>query len=231
MKFIFIERNTMNLKLSTIKIILISLFLLCNNLFSKGGGSRGIYSSFSHKKINNFTYDIELLPGQQFKGYWYFWSDGDTDIANFTPVPSVNWVSMSPRNFTSTSCSNIIPVAFMFRAPSTPGNYQMSFVDLNDNWEPVDINLSVTKNPVFATVSSVNSLVHESVQKSETTVLDNSGLGCLDTYLPSSTATVSFSTSDNVNWLKFNPQNFTLSESDPSVEVKKTFFSDDAGKF
>ena len=221
----------MNKRFLSIKIIFFVSVFIYGNLFAQKGKACGININPDQEKIVLFDYNIQLFPGQQFTGYWYFWSFGGELSSNFHPSPTVTWVNMSPSSFTSTSCSDIVPVAFTFVAPSVPGVYTTSYIDQNNSWDPVNINLTVTNTPTAVTLT-VNSTINEPVLKTETVAITGlPNIGCVNPYFPGSTAEVSYMTSTNVNWLTFDPSNFILSSGNPSVLVTKTFLSDGPGEF
>ncbi len=55
------------------------------------------------------SYEIELFPGQKFDGWYFFWSTEGTLTCNYKENPEVNWVSNTPKKFTSKGCSDITP--------------------------------------------------------------------------------------------------------------------------
>jgi len=48
------------------------------------------------------------------------------------------------KKFTSTDCSNIIPVKYSFVAPMTEGIYITTIADSLNNWDSVRVELTVT---------------------------------------------------------------------------------------
>jgi hypothetical protein len=183
--------------------------------------------------IESLNYNIELPPGKGFQGYLYFWSNGGSLTANYLPSdPFVFFVSMSPTIFTSTSCSSIVPVSFVFSTPNVPGTYTKSYFDQNNVFPPVNINLIVTNTPTALTPDTVILNIGETEFITETISASGfTGIGCLPFYLPSNSAFVSYSTSTNAGWINFNPSIVTLTTSNPSAVVEKIIQWDTSGYY
>ena len=159
----------------------------------------------------NLIYQLELFPGQIFKGNYYYWSDGGTKTANLQFLNTVPWLSISPSNFTSNSCSDIVRVEFNFVAPQTPGIYDAVIQDLNGNWNNTNITLSVTENPTSAIVQSYQLNQGQTISKLDTLYWNGFGnFSCLNNYVPGSTRLYSFAEKDSVSWFSIAPSNLTL---------------------
>lgn len=222
------------------KIILILLIILSKVIYSQSITKQiETINTFVHK-YNNLdsivlveggqTYNINLFPGQVFSGWYYYSANGAA--ANLSESPNVNWLSLSPNQFTSTSCSNIIPVSFNFIAPSTPGLYTTTIVDLNNNWGAFPINLTVTENPTInsydsTVILSINEIANR-YQNSSYTPFPN--IGCTSSYYPANSTFVTHTLRPNVNWLNINPSTYSVNINS-SLTVTKTFNSSVSGTF
>ncbi len=140
------------------------LIMILQNLHSQNPDTKFLGSGAPGKNMDeiiqspanvNFVYELELFfPGQVFNGWYYYWSNGGTVTGNFQINPAVSWLTISPNIFTSTSCSDIVPIAYNFTAPQTPGTYNAVIQDLNGNWENTEVTLHVTESPTPAFVRS-----------------------------------------------------------------------------
>jgi hypothetical protein len=98
---------------------------------------------------NDFIYDMELMPGQEFSGYIYHWSLGDESWAELTEEPEVEWLEISPSEFVSYGCEEPVPVKFTFKAPQEIGEYTTTVEDWWYNWPDNIITLKVTEHPTY----------------------------------------------------------------------------------
>ncbi len=219
--------------ISQLKIFLSIIFLLTIQSKIVADEFPGRVSSLTaNGMIETVNYNLQLLPGQNFTGYFYYWTNGDTLSAFLTMNPVVSWLSINPQAFTSTSCSSIVPVAFSFTAPANPGVYTTTIVDQNNNWVSINVTLNVTITPTVVATDTIKISPGSNATKFETlTGSGLTGIGCLPVYFPATTANVQFAASGNPGWINFNPQNFTLSTSNPSVQVTKNFQWDTAGVY
>jgi hypothetical protein len=198
----------------------IFLILIANQTFSQSLEKNHLgYGSMSSELENgidaptnvNLNYQLELFPGQVFKGNYYYWSSGGTKTANFQFINSVLWLSITPSSFTSSSCSDIVRVEFNFVAPQAPGIYNAAIQDLNSNWDNTNITLSVTENPTSAFIQSYQVNLGQTVSKLDTLYWNGFGnFSCLNNYVPGSTRLYSFAEKDSVSWFNIAPSNLTL---------------------
>lgn len=97
-------------------------------------------------------YYIELLPGSNFTGSWYYFNPGtmeDTSTANLVENPDVTWLTVSPNQFTDIGDGIATKVDFIFSTPFVPGTYSTIIVDLNGFWQEIFITLVVTTTPTL----------------------------------------------------------------------------------
>jgi hypothetical protein len=157
------------------------------------------------KSLDN--YEVELFPGQKFDGWYYFWSTEGTLTCNYKENPEVNWVSITPKKFTSTGCSDITPVKFSFLAPEEKGDYEVIFIDSLSNWSNLTIRLRVTSAPVSAVIRSYginkDSISYKHFIKRYP--INFSTNNCIKDYLNADTATFSFSYKPAKTWLNITP--------------------------
>lgn len=156
--------------------------------------------------------NIDLLPGQIFTGWMYFWATNGTISANYQIVPPVNWLIMTPSSFTSTGCTDIKAISFIFTAPTSPGYYTTTAVDQNNNWGTVNINLTVTSNPAnYKTDSIVYIRTDSSACHYHASWYHFSNpLGCDTNYHPGPTSQTIHTLIPPVPWMNINPSNFTV---------------------
>jgi len=202
-----------------IQICSLLIILICN-LQSQTPENNFIGSGAPYKNISevtisadnvNFVYELELFPGQVFKGSYYYWTTGSILNANFQIVPAVSWLSISPSNFSSTSCNDIVRVEYTFTAPQIPGIYNTVIQDMNGNWSNTNVTLSVTENPNTATVLSYNVSPGQTILQIDTLYWNGFGpFGCLNNYIPGNTKLYSFRERDSVSWFSMNPTSVTV---------------------
>ncbi len=192
-------------------------FLIANqgNLQSKSGG---------------FSYAWELFPGQTYSGWIYFWSNGGTLTADFQMMPQVSWMTVSPLDFTTTGCNDIVQMVCSFTAPSTPGIYSTILRDMNGNWADVNIQLTVTEHPTID-----DSLRFQlDPGQSATINLDTlswqgfSNLGCFTTYVPGQVILVDITENPAAPWLTVQPTSYSLSLNESEI-VEATVTGDTTG--
>jgi len=104
---------------------------------------------------DDFIYDVELLPGQEFSGYIYHWTEGDVAWGDLHEEPEVGWLEVSPSSFTIQGCEEPLPVKFTFRAPQKTGTYSTTVEDWEYSWPDNKITLTVTEHPTYKITDSV----------------------------------------------------------------------------
>jgi hypothetical protein len=189
-----------------------------------------IKSDGSPDKITSYT--LELLPGQVFSGWYYFWLvSGDSISASLSEEIDQPWLTISPTTFSSGSCEDIKPVEFTFQAPLEPGVYSVTIIDNNQNWDDVLVTIYVTSNPTI-----VDSRILE-VPVNETHVqLDTIGwygftnFSCVDLYIPGDTSRAKYTLYPTVDWLKITPSQMTFRINQTAI-VQKKFLITEPGSF
>ena len=178
-----------------------------------GAGAPGQYSGeVTQSPANvNFVYELELFPGQVFNGWYYYWSNGGTVTGNFQINPAVSWLTISPNNFTSTSCSDIVPIAYNFIAPQTPGTYTAVIQDLNGNWENTEVTLHVTESPTPAFVRSYQVNQGQTISQFDTLYWNGFGpFGCQGNYVPGNSRLFNHTEHEPVPWFAINPPSINV---------------------
>lgn len=182
-------------------------------------------------RMGTTNYEITLLPNQQFTGYWYYSTNGTTTKnGNFSMASAPSWLTgVSPANFSSSSCSDIVPVGFSFQAPSVPGVYTYTVFETNGNWNDMSITLTVTNTPDADTTRIVGNVFN-----TDTTFFDWSWNGfdmsCLTNYFPSTQLTFDYDLVPNVSWLNIQPSSATIDTSQ-TLRVNKVFQNNTAGTY
>jgi|WetSurSiteA1Bulk_404760.scaffolds.fasta_scaffold01523_2 hypothetical protein len=202
-----------------IQICLLLIITICNlqsqtpeNKFIGSGASYNNISEVTQSPANvNFVYELELFPGQVFNGWYYYWSNSGTVSGNFQINPTVSWLNISPNNFTSTSCSDIVPIAYNFTAPQTPGTYTAVIQDLNGNWENTNVTLHVTENPTTALVRSYQVNQGQTISQFDTLYWNGFGpFGCQGNYIPGNSRLFNYTEHEPVQWFSINPPSITV---------------------
>ncbi|MGB0862476.1 MAG: T9SS type A sorting domain-containing protein [Saprospiraceae bacterium] len=210
------------------------LFVVSQTLLGQGriemmSANGRMINSTSRSGATN--YDITLLPGQQFTGHWYYSVNGTTTKSgNHLMTNSPTWLtSVSPSNFSSSSCSDIVPIGFSFDAPTTPGVYTYTVVEGNGNWKDMAITLTVTNTPVADTVTILGS-VNQPSYDNFTWDWHPSSINCNNNYYPDTSLSFDYSLVPNVSWLTIQPSSGTIDTSQ-TIAVTKTFQSSVPGTF
>jgi hypothetical protein len=203
---------------STIWLILFSLLAQAAFSQQKGGSGRAYYNDFEQIQNNSNNvkstqnkgmedYKLELFPGQVFTGWYYFWSNGGIKNCNLKENPVTGWLSITPNKFTSTGCTNIIPVKVSFIAPMGEGVYISNLVDSTANWDTVRVEVKVTTSPVnhIKKKFGINqdSISFKSFLRND--ALNWSGNSCIKDYWPADSIKYDFYKNPVVSWLKISP--------------------------
>jgi hypothetical protein len=177
-------------------------------------------------------YDLELLPGQVFTGWYYFWLvSGDPISANLAEEIDQPWLSVSPTTFTSSGCDDIVPVEFFFQAPDSEGDYSVRLIDANGNWDQIDVNMTVTSDPDI-----VDDRFLEIPPLGTAVQFDTIGwyglanMSCLDLYVPGDSATAKYTLYPAVDWLTITPSEKTFGLNQTGL-IRKDFMIGDAGSY
>ncbi|RPI17457.1 MAG: T9SS C-terminal target domain-containing protein [Ignavibacteriae bacterium] len=217
---------------------LILLFVFSFSLFvtsysNEHKGTAGIMAETNSGvsiKSSRMEYPVQLLPGQSFSGWYYYWSNSGAISANLQISPAVNWLIITPSSFTSNGCSDIKAVNYTFIAPAAPGTYSTSIIDLNNNWEATNVTLTVTNSPTLnrydSTVSAPSGQTANRYHVSSYMPITN--LGCNYNYFPGSQCQTIHTLHPAVTWLNINPNNFLVNQNS-SVTAVKSFNYNTAG--
>lgn len=182
------------------------------NKFIGAGAPYKNFSEVTESPANvNFVYELELFPGQVFNGSYYYWSTGSTVTGNFQINPPVSWLTISPTTFTSTSCSDIVPIAYNFTAPTTPGIYNAVIQDLNGIWANTNVTLHVTDNPTPTFVRSYQVNQGQTISQYDTLHWNGFGpFGCQGNYIPGNSRLFNYTEHEPVPWFAINPSSITV---------------------
>jgi len=170
--------------------------------------SFGLTDEPGTKALNAFVYELDLLPGQVCEGWYYFWSVEGTLKCNFKETPEANWVSISPRKFTSTGCSNIIPVKVSLNAPVTEGTYEATLKDSLSHWSDFIIHINVTRKPTENTITRRIGIYTDSVVYEDNLMhypMNFSNNTCVSYYFPGDSMKFNFQINPPSSWLKISP--------------------------
>jgi|WetSurMetagenome_2_1015567.scaffolds.fasta_scaffold08160_3 hypothetical protein len=182
-----------------------------NKFIGAGAPYRNIYEVTESPSSVNFVYELELFPGQVFNGSYYYWSTGSTVTGNFQINPSVSWLSISPNSVTSTSCNDIVPIAYSFAAPDTPGVYTAVIQDMNNIWQNTEVTLHVTENPTTVFVRSYQVNQGQTLSQYDTLHWNGFGsFGCLGNYIPGNSRLFNYKEHEPVPWFAINPSSITV---------------------
>jgi hypothetical protein len=199
-------------------LILFSFFVQTAFSQQKGGSGRAYNNDFEQIQNNSNSvksiqykgledYKLELFPGQVFTGWYYFWSNGGIKNCNFKKNPETGWLSITPNKFTSTGCTNIIPVKFSFIAPLEEGVSVSKLVDSTGNWDTLRVEVRVTKSPVNHVKKrfgiNQDSISYKSFLRND--ALNWNGNTCIKDYWPADSTQYNFNINPPVNWLKISP--------------------------
>ncbi len=219
---------------SKFKLFLVFLIYIfySNFIFTQTKGSIGSLTEDGIISENNsFIWDIHLLPGVSYTGWWYFWSNSGPMTANLQENPPVSWLSTFPQTFTSNSCSDIKTVAYSFTTPTSPGTYTVTIIDANNNWDQMNITLTVTNSPTINIYDSlVTGYAGQNTFRYQTSSYFPFNQGCNPSYIPGPTRQTVHTLIPVVNWLNINPSNFTLNINN-SLTVVKTYNSNTPGTY
>lgn len=146
--------------ITTRHIIILTLLLAYALSFGQQrmAGRTGVMDSEQEEiRVNrdDFIYDVELLPGQEFWGYIYHWSDDGDAWGELHEDPEVDWLEITPSSFVAHGCEKPVPVKFTFKAPMQPGTYSTTVEDWEYSWPDNKITLTVTHHPTQKLTDSI----------------------------------------------------------------------------
>jgi hypothetical protein len=201
-------------------ILVIILAVLSQTVFPQRAGQIGSahsdYSYLGQKSASSIfntqnkgmdDYILELFPGQEFEGWYYYWSTGGSANGSLKETPEVGWLSLNPDRFTSTGCNNIIPVMYFFQAPMTEGVYKTVIIDNNGIWDSIKVELRVTLSPekyvrkrfgIYQDILSYKSCL----RNDPFNWADNA---CIKDYFPADSIQYNFHINPEIDWLSISP--------------------------
>lgn len=148
-----------------------------NGLKSQNDNKQICHSGFIDKNNNavikngkSSDYYLELLPGTSFTGSWYYWVTGSgSSTADLVESPQVDWLVVSPGQFTDVADGIATKVDFIFTAPNFSSFLTTTIIDQNNSWDPMYISVLVTENPnlnlnVYDEQIAVNELFENSFE-------------------------------------------------------------------
>lgn len=146
-------------------------------------------------KSRDFQWLMQLRPNMTHSAYWFLWSGGSTAITIDAQIENpTSWISeIIIEDPTSTSCSDIKTMQVNVVAPGTPGIYNATILDLNSNYDPIQITLLVSDELIPLDSLNLTTEVNQEILIPEPRINDgNSGLGCLDPFYPSTSQSYEF---------------------------------------
>ncbi len=161
----------------------------------------------------NDQYHLQLVPGQAYTGKFYYgqnWS--------FTPL-TIGWqtdneadwlIDFTPKNLTLDFCGDPIPLKLFFKAPAIPGRYALTITDTSGTFVPLDVSITVKKQPVPIDSVSFNIDVGEiRILEDPTNEWFGLNLGCRQPFYPSDSQLFKFTTfPSETPWLSLNQDSF-----------------------
>jgi hypothetical protein len=112
-------------------------------------------NTFKNAKLlaRTMEYNIELFPGQEFSGDWYYWGNGK---GHFSILPEVEWLDVEPDSIAATSGIDVQHVIYNFKAPMEQGIYE-TYVSCS-TWPTIHVILNVSNTPISTKVLNVAKL-------------------------------------------------------------------------
>jgi hypothetical protein len=200
-----------------------------NKFPGSGGTSDELTNGVESPDNINLVYELELFPGQVFTGWYYYWSTGGTVTGNFQITPAVSWLTISPNNFTSTSCNDIVPITYSFTAPKTTGVYNAVIQDMNGIWANTNVTLHVTENPTPTFERSYQVNQGQTISQFDTLHWNGFGpFGCQGNYIPGNDRLFKYTEQEPVPWFAINPSSIIVPLSGEGV-IESTITGDTTG--
>ncbi|MEX1190182.1 MAG: T9SS type A sorting domain-containing protein [Bacteroidia bacterium] len=176
------------------------------------------------------NWDIQLLPGMEFSGYWYVWSNGGATLT-FSPQLSeqVAWINtITLTNPSSSNCDEITTIKVDYIAPSQTGLYTVTLSDGNGIYPDIIINMLVTDNLTPLDSVFIPGFVNQNIQIPQTeTNLGASTLGCLSPFFPGSSQTYTYEwiTGNIPGTLATEPTELTLNNGESGQILNSATFT------
>ncbi|MFK7946390.1 MAG: T9SS type A sorting domain-containing protein [Saprospiraceae bacterium] len=220
----------------------ISLSIVCLLFLFKVGFAQEEYTlSYDNQKIKTTSvtarngvsnYNLTLLPGQHFVGTRYLLSTNNTTLnGNYQTANLPSWLnSVTPSNFTSTGCTDVVITQFDFTAPNVEGTYTYTLIEGNDNWNDLQITLTVDAQPTADTVTITGDIFSTDTIY-QTLQFNGFSLPCITPYFPNNSGLpTQYYIPNTVNWMTIQPDSFLLANSQQQI-VEKIFQSNIAGTY
>lgn len=171
---------------------------------------------FGSGPTNERKYTVQLLPGQSFDGWWYFWTTGAPISADYE-VPAADWLTVSPTTFTSNSCSEPVAMRFQFKGLSQADTVTLSMRDRNNRYPTMVVTMEVTERPTQFVSSVPVRLAYGSFDILSLTAEWNgfTNIGCQAPYLPDSASTFKAVLQHQVDWLDILPDSVDVKYQEP----------------
>jgi len=192
--------------------------------------STEVFAQQEFRSSRDSQWLIQLRPEMTLSAYWFFWSNGVASITMNAQLENpTSWVSdITLENATSSSCSEIGTMKMDLVAPSMPGLYTARILDLNSNYDPINITLLVSD--VLIPLDSINltGFVNQEILVPEPRINDGkSNLGCLDPFYPSDSESYEFFwIADGIpGSISTTPSEFTLMNDEQIVLQNSASFS------
>lgn len=208
-------------------VLLIGLFFTLN--------SNVVDAQQEFRSSRDFTWQIQLRPNMTFTGYWFFWSNGSAPITLNSQLENpTDWVSsITLENATTSSCSEIGTLKFEIVAPNDPGIYSARIMDLNSNFDPIEVTLLVSD--ILIPIDSINltGIVNQEIVVPEPRLNDGkSNLGCVEPFYPGLSESYEFFWhADGIpGTIATSPSEFTLLNDEQIILQNSATFSQ-AGNF
>ena len=201
------------MRIHYLRLWVMPVVLLCSTGLAGNtgaGGAMGIRAPAGVEVVTLASYQLQLLPGQVYQGFYFYWSNGGVLSGNLAPSPAVPWLTLDSAMFTSSACTDIKSVRYNFMAPQVEGTYTATIKDANGHWDSSTVILNVTSAPTLFKDSVVVSLSPGMT----TTRYDTlewtgwSGLGCDSLFIPVNAPHVHYATMPNAPWLSIQPSDF-----------------------
>jgi hypothetical protein len=178
---------------------------------------------------------MQLRPGMTHSAYWFLWAGGSTAVSiNAQLETPTAWISeIIMDDTTSTSCSDINTMRLNLVAPTEPGVYTARILDLNLNYDPINITLLVSDILVPLDSLNLNAVVNQELLIPEPRLNDGkSNLGCIDPFYPSTSESYEFFwiTGGIPGTITTTPSEFTLLN-DEQIIIQNSALFTQAGNY
>ena len=169
------------------------------------------------KAVTDYNYTVQLLPGESFTGYFYFWLvSGNAASANFSESIDAPWLSLSNSSFTSNACNDIKVMGFHFEAIQE-GGFSVTAVDANGAYDDIIVTMLVMPKPterVFPVVVERDINNPAAILNNGYSHLPFTTFGCNPSFAPDSTKNVKLFEFPEVDWLTLSSNSLNISLGD-----------------